>query len=60
VVRGAEEHEAAAPAIASIRALASAARLASGRSAWDTVGSNLPSCRSKSFVTSPNIFSVCT
>src|SRR5271166_4738164 len=48
------------PTIASIRALASSARSASGRSAWNTVGSNLPSCRSKSFVTSPNFFSVCT
>src|SRR5271166_2008988 len=48
------------PAIASIRALASSARSASGRSAWNTAGSNLPSCRSKSFVTSPNCFSVCS
>lgn len=48
------------PAIASIRDLTSSGRLASDRSDCSTVGSNFPSCRSKSSLTSPYAFLVFT
>jgi hypothetical protein len=49
-----------APAIASIRELASATGPPAARSAWNAEGSNLPSWSSKAFAISAKGLAVCT